>query len=222
MNRLGVCGGTFDPIHMGHLFIAEEAGSRLELDRVLFVPAREPPHRQEAPEASAAHRLAMVRLGVAGNPRFEVSLLEVERQGPSYTVDTLKVLRKAEPGSELFFIVGMDSLADLAKWHDPAGILGLARLVAVARGGHEEWDRRDLEAAVPEARGRVIVLPSPQLEISATDLRRRIADGRSCRYLAPDAVLAYIEQHGLYRRSDPEPEVISRGPDPDLWTMGPE
>lgn len=199
MSRLGVFGGTFDPIHVGHLFIAEEARTRLDLDQVLFIPTGEPPHRADEPEASAPDRLAMVRLAITGNPRFEASALEVEREGPSYTVDTLRVLKEQRPGVELFFIVGMDSLSDLPKWHDPAGIVELACLVAVERGGHEEADTRAIEAAIPAAKGRVVVLRSPELEISATELRLRIAQGRSIRYLVPDPVIAYIEAHGLYR-----------------------
>lgn len=197
--RLGVLGGTFDPVHFGHLFAAEEAADRLGLYRVLFVPTREPPHKQAEPVATAEQRLAMVRLAVDGNPLFEVCTLELERAGPSYTVDTLGALGRLYPRDELHFIVGMDSLRDMPLWYQPRGVASLARIVAVARGGEGPVDLREVEALVPEVRGRVSVIERPALEISGTELRRRIAEGHPVRYLVPDSVIAYIEEQGLYR-----------------------
>lgn len=199
MTRLGVFGGTFDPIHNGHLFIAEEAAEELGLDRMLIVPARDPPHRQAEPSASAEDRLAMVKLAIAGNPRFEASRIELERDGPSYTVDTLAALRERHADTEIVFIIGMDSVPELPRWHDPEGILRLAHLVAVQRGGRELADLSALEGVLPSAKGRVTLISHQGLEISATDVRQRLEEGRSVRYLVPDRVIEYIQSRGLYR-----------------------
>jgi len=199
--RVGVMGGTFDPIHHGHLVAAQEAASALDLNPVLFIPVWQPPHKSEEPTASPEDRACMVRLAVADNPLFEVSTLEIERSGRSYTVDTLQRLAELYQGADLHFIVGMDSLAELPKWHDPVGILGLARIVALYRPGWQTVDLDQLAQALPESVGRVSVVPMPELDISATELRERISEGRPIRYLVPDAVAAYIERQGLYRVS---------------------
>lgn len=197
--RLGIMGGTFDPIHHGHLVAAQEVATALDLPRVVFIPTRQPPHKREEPSASAEHRLAMVRLATGANPLFEVSPLEVDRPGPSYTVETLRRLTSVYADAELHFIVGMDSLADLPRWHDPGGILRLATLVAVHRPGWRPVNLWELEAAVPEAVGRVCIVEIPELDISSTDIRERIGGGRPIRYLVPEAVAAYVVEHGLYR-----------------------
>jgi nicotinate-nucleotide adenylyltransferase len=197
--RVGVFGGTFDPLHDGHLVAANEAAWQLDLRRVLFLPAANPPHKQGEAVTSAEDRAAMVRLAIADNPRFRLCTLELDRGGLSYTVETLRELRKREPGMEPYFIVGMDSLADLPKWYDAAGVLKLARLVAVHRAGWDVVDLDQLNHLVPGAAERVHILRIPGLDISSTDLRGRIADGRPIRYLIPDPVIAYIEAHGLFR-----------------------
>ena len=196
--RLGVMGGTFDPIHYGHLVAAQEAAAALHLPRVLFIPAWQPPHKIDEPSASPEHRLCMVRLAVEANPLFEVSQIEIDRPGRSYTVDTLRGLAGTFSGAELHFIVGMDSLTELPRWHDPAGILELARIVALYRPGWETVDLAELERVLPTARGRVTVVPMPELDISATELRERVRANRPIRYLVPDAVASYIEKHRLY------------------------
>ena len=197
--RVGVFGGTFDPIHDGHLVAANESAWILGLDRVLFLPAGNPPHKQGETVTTAEDRVAMVRLALADNPRFELCTLELERTGPSYTVDTLRELHRREPGIEPYFIVGMDSLADLPSWHDPGGILKLAHLVAVHRAGWDIIDVNDLNKRVPGAMGRVTILRIPGLDIASSDLRDRIAAGRPVRYLIPDPVIAYIEERHLFR-----------------------
>jgi len=194
--QVGVIGGTFDPIHFAHLVAAQEAAWALSLDQVLFIPARQPPHKLGEPVTEAHHRLAMTRLAVERNQLFSVSTIEMERAGPSYTVDTLRQLR--EEGSEVSFIVGMDSLAELHTWHDPDGILELAEIVTVYRGGWEQVDLVALEARLPTAKGRVRVIPIPALDISSTDIRSRVARGQPIRYLVPDAVADYIAEHKLY------------------------
>jgi nicotinate-nucleotide adenylyltransferase len=205
VKRLGVFGGTFDPIHHGHLFIAQEAADRLDIDRVLFVPTGPAHHlRRVAPGASPHDRAAMVQLAIEDNPTFALSTVEVDRSDPSFTVDTLRTISARWPEHQLYFICGMDSLDELPGWHDPTGILQLAELVAVERGGRSDVDLRAIEAAVPAARGRVSTLASPGLEISASDVRERLATGRSVRYLVPDPVIGYIASHGLYTRASGE------------------
>ncbi len=193
-------GGTFDPIHLAHLILAEQARVFLGLDRVLFVPAGAPWRKAERRIAPVADRVAMVRAALAGDPYFEVSLIESERRGPSYTVDTLSVLqRQLGPQAELYFILGQDALADLPNWREPARIVQLARLAVAARPGCPRPDPAALERAVPGIRERIDVVPMPQVDISSTDIRRRVAQGLSIRFLVPAAVEAYIAAHGLYR-----------------------
>ncbi|HWQ15851.1 MAG TPA: nicotinate-nucleotide adenylyltransferase [Roseiflexaceae bacterium] len=199
--RIGVLGGTFDPIHYGHLAIAEEARVALRLDRVLLVPAGRQPLKHGSHVATPQQRLEMARLACAGNDALEVSPIEVERPGPSYTVSTLEQLRDAGLGT-LYFILGADALADLHRWHQAQRIPELAHLVAVARPGHPP-DLEALEARLPGVRERLTVLEGPRLEISSTDLRRRVAAGRPIRYLTPDPVVEYIARHRLYRSGSP-------------------
>jgi nicotinate-nucleotide adenylyltransferase len=219
LGRVGVFGGSFDPIHLGHLIIAEEARAALALDRVLFVPARRSPLKPELPRASDADRVAMIERAIVGAPAFALHRVDLDRAGPSYTVDTLARLRdelgaelEAEQGSEqgsgsgaelalqtaLWFILGADALAQLPTWHKPQAILAAARLAVFERPGYAV-DLDGLEAVLPGARGRIDLLNAPHIGISATDLRARVATGRPIRYQVPAAVEAYIEAHGLYR-----------------------
>lgn len=196
--RLGVCGGTFDPPHYGHLAAAEEAAEAFGLAQVLFLPTGAPPHK-DAPTTATAHRVRMTELAIADNPRFALSRVDVEREGPSYTVDTLALLRaRYGPGTELYFVVGMDMLASFLDWHEPARVLAQCQLVAVTRPGYVPVDLAALERKLPAARDRVHLLRTPGLDISATELRARAAAGRSLRYLTPPAVAAYIRAHALY------------------------
>jgi nicotinate-nucleotide adenylyltransferase len=197
--RIGIYGGSFDPIHIGHLAIAEEAGHALHLREVLFVPASRQPLKGGAQGASAPQRLEMARLACAGNPRFRVSDIELRRPPPSYTVDTLAALRaEAGPGAELIFILGADAARDLPRWHRAAEILGLARLAIVGRPGVELRVER-LEADLPGIAERCDLIDGPRLEVSSSDLRARLASGRPARYQIPDPVLAYIDAHRLYQ-----------------------
>ena len=196
--RLGVFGGTFDPVHLGHLIAATEVRHVLGLDRVLFVPARRPPHKPEQEVGDDRHRLAMLRLAVADNPAFEISSIELDRAGPSYTSDTLAILAAERDPASLVFVMGEDSLRDLPTWHDPGRIASLAALGVATRPGVA----LDLDAvlrSVPEARGRVHLVPIPLIGISSRDLRRRVAAGEPIRYQVPAPVAAYIARHGLYR-----------------------
>ena len=197
--RIGLLGGTFDPIHLGHLIVAEEARTRLSLDRLLLVPSRQPWRKAGREIAPEADRLAMVRLAVEGNPGFEVSLVDLEREGPSYSVDTVCDVRASlSPEAELYFILGYDALMDLPHWHAPDELARITRLVTVIRPGYAlDWS--PLEQAIPEAREAVTLLETPEIGISSTEVRQRVAAGRSIRYWVPDLVAEYIQQQGLYR-----------------------
>lgn len=199
--RIGIFGGTFDPVHMGHLILAEQCREQARLDRVLFVPAALPPHKLHAPVTPFGRRVEMLALATAGQPAFQVDELEKDRPGPSYTVDTLRALRAREPGAELALLAGADVLPDLAGWREPAGIAGLATLLVAARPGWELWPPERLRAALRVPEGDAFnyqVVHVPLVEIASRDLRRRAAEGRSLRYLVPRAVEAYIEAHRLY------------------------
>lgn len=203
--RVGILGGTFDPIHYGHLVIAEEVRAALQLAEVIFVPAGDPPHKQGEPITAARHRLAMLELALASNPHFAISLVDMDRPGPSYTVETLRLLR-AQWGeaTDVYFIIGWDSLEDFPTWHDPGGILEqLTCLVAVQRPGYREEPsyREQLQQRVPGIAGKLLAVPAPQLEISATDLRLRVTAGRPITYQLPETVERYIYEHDLYRKA---------------------
>jgi len=197
--RVGVLGGTFDPIHIGHLVAAEEARVCLDLEKVAFVPANLPPHKLHLSVTATEHRLRMVQLAIADNPCFVLSRVDVDRFGPSFTVDTIELLRdEYGPNGELYFIMGADSLADLLTWHRPERLIRLCRIVALTRPGYRA-DLDELNRLLPGAIARVQLLEMPLLEISSTDLQRRVQMGLSIKYLVPPAVEAYIRQHGLYQ-----------------------
>ncbi len=196
--RFGVMGGTFDPPHYAHLVLAENALAQLDLDRVLFVPAGQPPHKPERPVTAVRHRVAMVEAAVAGNSAFLLSRVDVERPGPHYTVDMLGILSETYPGATCFFLMGGDSLAEFAGWRDPASILAFARLGVMQRPGWEA-DLASLAEKLPIAE-RLTWLDAPHLEISGTDLRRRVAAGLPIRYLVPASVERYVRDHRLYRQ----------------------
>jgi nicotinate-nucleotide adenylyltransferase len=195
MRRIGLFGGTFDPPHVGHLALAEWARERLALDRVLFMPAGQPPHKRGRALSSAAVRVALARLAVRGNPAFDVSTLEARRAGPSFTVDTLRALRRARPRARLFLLMGSDSLDEFHTWHEPRAILALATLAVAARPG-----TRARRAAPERSRSsRVVWLDNPGIDLSSSAIRARARAGRSLRYLVPDAVARYVARHRLYR-----------------------
>jgi nicotinate-nucleotide adenylyltransferase len=198
--RIGILGGTFDPIHNGHLAIAEEARLASRLDRVLFVPASEQPLKRGTHVATPEQRLAMTQLACASNIAFEVSRIELDRPGPSFTLTTLEALQSAQIG-ELHFILGEDALADLTRWRGAARVVELARIIAVGRPG-STLDLTRILQALPALRERLTVLPGPALDISSTALRRRVAASQPIRYQTPDAVVDYIAQHELYRKHD--------------------
>lgn len=194
---IGVLGGTFDPIHMGHLVIAEEARIRLGLSEVFFVPAGQPWLKQDRNVTPAAHRVEMVRRAIADNPYFKLSTMEVERSGPSYTVDTLTMLRK-RLGSKasLFFILGRDTLTELPLWKEPQKVVQLCKLVVPPRIGSK--DLKHLEKAIPGLLDKVIQLDMPVIGISSSGIRQRLAEGLPIRYLVPPEVRKYITEQRIY------------------------
>jgi nicotinate-nucleotide adenylyltransferase len=197
--KIGILGGTFDPIHKGHLAVAEEVRLRLNLDEVLFIPVGKPWRKAGSPILPAEHRVEMVRLAIADRPAFNVSTIEVDREGPSYTIDTLKELRSMRGGEdELFFIVGWDSLSDLPYWRAPEQIVRFCLLVAVPRPGCFSPDLDALESSIPGISERIILLDRPEVNVSASQIRERVASGLPISGLVPEAVEKYIREHRLY------------------------
>jgi len=192
MRSIGLLGGSFDPVHHGHLIVGRIAAEALRLDELRFVPAREQPFKRGRHAAPAADRAAMLELAVANTPGFGIERLELDREGPSYTVDTLVALRAREPETELTLLLGADAAAELGAWHRAEELPGLARIVVFARPG----------ASVPAAGLISAAIEVPALEISATEIRRRVRAGQPIRYWVPDAVAEYMARHRLYL--DPE------------------
>jgi nicotinate-nucleotide adenylyltransferase len=189
MSRLGVMGGTFDPIHNGHLVAASEVAAALNLDEVLFVPTGQPWQKDGVTPTS--DRYLMAEIATAANPRFKVSTVDIDRNGPTYTVDTLRDLKALYPDAELFFITGADAVTAIASWKDSEELWGLAQFVAVTRPGHQ--------LDLPEApAGAIQVLEIPALAISSTDIRERVLGGKPIWYLVPDGIVQFIAKHGLY------------------------
>ena len=198
--RIGIYGGTFDPVHMGHLVLAEQCREQCQLDEIWFVPAGQPPHKSETPISPAAQRVELLELALAGHPVFRLERLELNRTGPSFTVDTLQQLHELHPNNELFLLMGADSVHDFPSWREPARILQLATIVAVNRGDHSPCDFTEIERLWGTATAKnCLSVEMPGLDISSSDLRHRVRSGHSIRYLVPRSVEVYIEQHKLYR-----------------------
>lgn len=199
--RVGLLGGSFDPPHIGHLLLAEEARDQLGLSEVRLAPAGQPPHKLDLAMTPVADRVRMTELAIADNPCFRLSRVDADRPGPHYTLDTVRLVRdQLPPDAELFFLMGFDSLRDLPKWREPARLIHTAHLVALTRPDIPlDWTA--LEAKLPGVRERVTLLDMPELEIASRDLRERVRMGRSIRYMVTEPVRAYIEEHGLYRAS---------------------
>jgi len=200
MTRLGILGGTFDPVHAGHIFVAEEARIRLHLDKVLFIPAGNPWLKVNRTITAAIHRVEMVRLAIAKHEHFELSTMEVERGGPSYTVDTLEELRRQPDYRDLHLLLGLDSFVELPLWKDADRIITLCKLVVVPRYGNNLPELREVAQKLKGlSADEVVVLDSPMIGISSSGIRDRVAHGLPVDYLVPGAVERYIIAHGLYR-----------------------
>jgi nicotinate-nucleotide adenylyltransferase len=196
--RIGILGGTFNPPHLGHLVAAQEAYRELDLDQVMLIPAGIPPHKPVEDEPGAEHRLELCRLAVGDDDRFTVSDLELRRYGPSFTVDTLDVLKSQSPSDDLFLILGGDIAAGLPKWHEPERVLELATVAIAKRRGTA---KAAVDQALAQLKGgeRARFFQMPRIGISSTMVRRRVRAGQPIRYFVPDGVMHYIETHGLYR-----------------------
>ena len=199
MDRLGIMGGTFDPIHYGHLVAAEMARGEFNLNKVLFIPTGTPPHKNRKDISNSELRYEMVERAIQDNPEFDSSALEIERKGLSYTVETLRILRRAWPDHELYFITGTDALREIFSWREAAEILTLTKFIGAARPGFEASDfLLKVQQEHPEAQGRIHHLEVPALAISSTDIRARVRHGQPIRYLLPEPVRLFIQQQGLY------------------------
>lgn len=194
-------GGTFDPIHIAHLVTAEAALEQFGLDKVIFVPAGLPPHKLDHVITPAEHRYNMVALATASNKRFEVSRIEIERPGPSYSVDTVEEMRRRQPeNTKLYFITGVDAILDIETWHRPERLFQLCHFIAAQRPGYSQQAAPEIMWRLGQRYGcQILLVDAPAIAISSSDLRRRASDGRSIKYLVPEAVEDYIQKHGLYR-----------------------
>ena len=197
--RVGVLGGTFDPVHNGHLIIAEEAQAKLGLSKVIFIPAGRPYFKDGENVSDMERRLEMLELAINGNPSFEIDTMELEREGATYTIDTMEELRRRMGKDvELFFIIGIDALSELGSWREPERLVSICHFATMRRPGFTELDLEAMEREVPGVSGRVHVLDNVQVDISSSDIRERVELGQSIRYLVPPAVRGYIEERGLY------------------------
>jgi nicotinate-nucleotide adenylyltransferase len=199
MQTIGIFGGTFDPPHLGHLILAAEAHAQLGLDQLLWVLTPDPPHKQGQSFAPLDHRLAMVRLAIQGDPQFELSTVDLDRPGPHYALDTVQILSKENPGSNLIYLMGGDSLRDLPLWHRPADFLAVCHAIAVMRRPGDAIDLTGLETKLPGLIDKVHFVKAPLIEISAHEIRARVTGGRPFRYFVPPDIFSYIVKYQLYR-----------------------
>jgi len=201
--KVGILGGTFDPIHIGHLIVAEEARYQLGLGRVIFLPAGKPYFKKDRIVSTKSDRLEMIKLGIKDNPLFEVSEIELAREGPTYSIDSIKRLKK-ELGDnvQLCFLIGMDALADMHKWKHPAELIEICQVVGLTRAEYDAFDWAKIEGKMPGAMQKIKIIEVSKIGVSSTDVRMMVASGISVRYLVPDAVVRYIEEHKLYKSGD--------------------
>jgi nicotinate-nucleotide adenylyltransferase len=201
MQTIGIFGGTFDPPHIGHLILAAEAHAQLGLDCLLWVLTPDPPHKQDRFITPLQHRLAMVRLALAEAPEFELSTVDMDRPGPHYALDTVKIIADLNPGANLVYLMGGDSLRDLPLWHLPADFVKACQLIGVMRRPGDAINLPGLEKQFPGLTARVRFVEAPLLDIAAHEIRARIAADKPFRYFLPPGVYAYIVEHNLYRRT---------------------
>lgn len=200
MTKIGLFGGTFNPPHIGHMILADTAAENLALDRVYFVPVADPPHKVGMPRAAVEDRVNMVEISIADNPRFALSRVDIDRPGPHYAADMVKIFQQQHPDAELYFLMGSDSLRDLLTWHRPAELLDMCYVVVMSRPVNPP-DMDILFAELPALRDRLISISSPEIEISSTNIVARIRSGKSVRYRMQDEVLDYVREHELYAQT---------------------
>jgi len=196
---IGLFGGTFDPPHIGHLILSAETRAQLSLDRLLWILTPNPPHKQGQPITPLEHRLAMVELAISDNRRFELSTVEIDRPGPHYALDTVKIISEQNPAADLVYLMGGDSLRDLPAWHRPIDLVAALCFIGVMRRPGDSIDLPALEKIIPGLAAKVRYVDAPLLDIAAHEIRQRVADGRPFRYFLPPAVYDYIVEHNLYR-----------------------
>ncbi len=196
--KVGIFGGTFDPIHIGHLVVAEEARYKLGLDKVVFLPAGRPWFKNDRLITGGEKRLEMIKLGIKDNPSFDVSDIELNRDGPTYSVESIPALKEQYGGAELYFLLGMDALKDIHKWEQPDKIIEMCRVVGLTRPGYMAIDWTEIDSRIPGASQRIQTIEVSQVEVSSSDIRMMVANDMSIRFLVPDAVIKYIAKHGLY------------------------
>jgi nicotinate-nucleotide adenylyltransferase len=201
--QIGVFGGTFDPIHHGHLIVADELRFRLNLDRVMFLPAGRPPHKTDQDISPDEHRLAMLEMAIHDDPNFEISMIDIEREGLSYTADSMREHQRRFPEATFTFLMGQDSYRDLPHWHKPGELAQIVRLGVALRPG-VVVDSDYIMNRIPELRGQVDIVDVPMIQIASSDIRRRVRHDEPLRYHVPGSVESYIRQNDLYRHSDPE------------------
>lgn len=197
--RLGVFGGTFDPPHLGHLVLAAEALEQLELERILWLLTPTPPHKPGLPISPVERRLEMVQAAIRGNPRFEISRVDIDRPPPHYALDSMRLLRRQYPEAELYYLMGGDSLEDLPTWHEPIQFVAACDCLGVMLRPGTQIDIDELGRKIPGIGEKVCFVGTPLLEISASDIRKRVSQGRHYRYFVPEGVYQMIEAHHLYR-----------------------
>jgi nicotinate-nucleotide adenylyltransferase len=199
VKRIGIFGGTFDPIHHGHLIVADELRFHLNLERVLFLPAGRPPHKTDQDVTADHHRLAMLEMGISGDPNFEISMVDIERAGLSFTADSMREHQRRLPDASITFLMGQDSFRDLPYWHNPGELVTLVELGVALRPG-VVVDTENIINRVPEIDGRTHFIDVPLIQIASSEIRRRVRANQPIRYQVPRAVEAYIREHSLYRR----------------------
>lgn len=199
--NIGLIGGTFDPVHLGHLAIAESARQELNLASIIFIPAGQPYFKDLADISLSKHRVNMLKLAIAGKPYFKISMMEIKRSGPTYTIDTISRLKsKLKSGDEIFFIMGWDSLLTLYRWQEPQRLISLCRIAAAPRPGYPRPDFKQLERDLPGISQRTVKLHSPLIYISATEIRERVCHGLPIASMVPPQVAEYIKEHRLYKK----------------------
>ncbi len=199
VSRVGIFGGSFNPLHQGHLIVAEFAAETIRLDRVLFAPVVHPPHRDGKELLAIEHRLAMIEIAIANNDRFQLTLVDVERAGPHYSLDTVRIIQEQYPGSQLYFVMGGDSFKSFPLWHEPAELVQHCRLAVMRRPSFRPVHPHMHDSEMPTLHERVDMIEAPPIGISATRIREQLGIGKSVRYLLPDNVLHYIHENNLYQ-----------------------
>ncbi|MFC1999015.1 nicotinate-nucleotide adenylyltransferase [Chloroflexota bacterium] len=197
--KIGIMGGTFDPVHIGHLIVAEEARYQLGLDKVVFLPAGRPWFKSDRIVTEGKVRLEMIKSAIKDNRLFEVSDLELEREGPTYSIDSISELREQFGGAELYFLIGLDALAEIHRWKHPDELIGMCQVIGLTRPGYTDFDWSNIKKRIAGASQKIKIIQVSQIGVSSGDIRMMVQNGISVRYLVPDAVVRYIEEKGLYK-----------------------